>query len=125
MIFNWFNRSKAGEAQADVLRLSNGSRATGRSIEWLEACVTEGKERERRLQEALSNRIREADSYELAMRLAYDFLFTNSQIHSHAGRVCHILRRVLKGKTQLAGVEHALRAGIEVGHSPSNENLGI
>lgn len=125
MIFNLFKRKKPSESQAVELYLSNGSRATGRSIAWLEACITEGKVREDKLQLALSSRIRETDSQQLALRLAYDFLYTNSEMHSHAGRVCHILRRVLRGRTQMAGSEHALRAGIEAGHSPSNENLGI
>lgn len=105
--------------------LSDGTRLDAKKIAWIEACVTEGKERERRLKESLGKRIFEAESNELAMRLAYDFLYSNSNIDSHAGRVCHVLRRVLKGKTQLAGSEHAIRAGIEAGISPSDKVLGI
>ena len=122
MIFNWLKRKRKKEAN---LYGSSGRKVDQAYVFWLEACIDEGKAREARLQVDVSSLLAESGSQKLAMRLAYDFLYTNSDMHSHAGRICHILRRALRGRTQLGGTEHALRAGIEVGHSPSNENLGI
>lgn len=122
MIFNWLKRKAKGEA---TLYGSTGRKVDQAYVFWLEASIEEGEVREDRLQTDISTLLAENGSQQLALRLAYDFLYTNSEMHSHAGRVCHILRRVLRGRTQLAGTEHALRAGIEVGHQPSNENLGI
>lgn len=115
--WKWFNGDEVYEdSKAEMLQ---------KKINWLEASVTEGKVREERLQGSLSSHMWEIESKEIALRLAYDFLYKNSQQHSHAGRICHILRRVLRGRTQLVGTEHALSNGIEAGHSPSNENLMI
>lgn len=125
MIFNWFKRKEESSDCRVQMFLADGTPLDAKKIAWIEGCVTAGKERERQLQVKLEAALVKVDSLELASRLAYDFLYTNCAPQSHGARGAMIVRRVLRGRTQLAGVEHALRSGVEAGHVPADKILHL
>lgn len=124
MILKWFKKKQLSPCRLEVY-LPDGTLISGSKVAWLEASLTEGKQREERLQAALSNRIRELDAKELALRISFEFLVENSSNDSHAGRVAAVIRRVLKGRVNVVGIERATSAKVAAGVSPGNEELGI
>lgn len=122
-IFGFFKRGDKPEAGAVEIYNAEGKRIDQKYMNWLEACVTEGKTRENLLKTELAYARRDTDSREQALRIAYDFLLSNSDRESHAGRIAGVIRRVLGGKVMLVGLEHSLRARIEAGMVITKDEL--
>lgn len=120
-LFGFFKRD-APSCRVEMF-LSDGTPVTAKTIAWVEGSVARANALEEDLRRQIKDLNSELESKEQGLRIAYDFLISNSCRESHAGRIAGVIRRILGGRVQLVGLEHSLRARIEAGIVITKEDL--
>lgn len=120
-LFGFFKRYQ-GSCRVEMF-LADGTPVTAKTIAWIENSVAKAEAVEVDLRRQIKGLNSELDSKEQALRITYNFLISNSDRESHAGRIAGVIRRVLGGRVMLVGLEHSLRARIEAGIVITKEDL--